>query len=165
MSDAATPKKKSSKAVWVVVCLIAVAGGYLYPSLSASSAPDKDKAKEKEEKSKKHGAHSGHRATVPFGDVVVNLAEERMTRYIRVKIVLEVDEKSEPVAVEHIAKHKAAMKSWLISHLASKRLTEVAGSVGVNRLQREILERFDEMLYPEQEDRLLGVLFEEFMVQ
>jgi flagellar protein FliL len=163
MSDAATPKKKSSKAVWIVVCLIAVGGGYLYSNLSASSATDK--AKEKDEKPKKHAAHSGHRATVPFGDVVVNLAEERMTRYIRVKIVLEVDEKSELVAVEHIAKHKAAMKSWLISHLASKRLTEVAGSVGVNRLQREILERFDEMLYPEQEDRLLGVLFEEFMVQ
>lgn len=161
MSDAPA-KKKGSKGVWIVVCLIAIAGGYLYPTLSASSTQAKP---EHEEKPKKSVAHSQHRATVPFGDVIVNLAEDRMTRYIRVKIVLEVDEKSEPVAAEHIAKNKAAMKSWLISHLSSKRLTEVAGSVGVNRLQREILERFDEMLYPEQEDRLLGVLFEEFMVQ
>lgn len=164
MSDSSNASpKKTPKAVWLVVCLIAVAGGYLYPTLSANSVPAKEK--EKEEKKTKKNSHSLKKATIPFGEVVVNLAEERMTRYIRVKIVLEVDEKSEPVATEHVAKHKSAMKSWLISHLSGKRLSEVSGTIGVNRLQREILEEFDKLLYPEQEERLLGVLFEEFMVQ
>ena len=100
-----------------------------------------------------------------FGDGVVNLAEERMTRYLRIKIVLAVDEEQEKVATEHITKHKAAMKNWLIGHLSGKSLKDVTGTSGVKRLQREIMDRFEEMLYPDGEGHLRDVLFEEFVVQ
>jgi flagellar basal body-associated protein FliL len=157
--------KKSSKMIWLVVCGIAIAAGYFYPKLTASPGKEEKAKEEKTKKEKGHGNAHPHGANIAFGGVVVNLAEDRMTRYIRVKIVLLVDEKKEAEAEEHINKLKPRLKSWLISHLSSKRLTEVAGSVGQERLKREIRDRFDEMLYPEGDDRLLEVLFEEFMVQ
>ena len=66
---------------------------------------------------------------------------------------------------EHVEKHKTALKSWMISHIAGKTMKDVAGSVGVNRLQREILERFDDILYPAGDSPLKAVLFEEYLVQ
>jgi flagellar basal body-associated protein FliL len=105
--------------------------------------------------------------TVPvaFGDVVVNLNEDRMSRYLRVKIVLAVDAPQEKAATAHLAKYKAQLKNWLIGHLSGKGLKDVAGSVGVKRLQRELLEHFEDVLYPDGDGPLREVLFEEFVVQ
>jgi flagellar FliL protein len=97
--------------------------------------------------------------------VVVNLNEERMSRYLRVKLVLAVDAEQEKAANEHLAKHKAQLKNWLIGHLSGKSIKDVAGSVGVKRMQREILEHFEDVLYPDGDGPLREVLFEEFVVQ
>ena len=154
-SNPPAPRRKK-KLVWIIVCMLCIGGGAMAPVLMGGSLFGKGKNEKKQ---------SHKTATIPFGDVVVNLAEERMTRYLRVKIVLVVDEEQEKIATEHVTKNKAALKNWLISHLAGKTLKEVSGSVGVKRLQREIVERFEEMLYPDGEGHLRDVLFEEFVVQ
>jgi flagellar basal body-associated protein FliL len=82
-----------------------------------------------------------------------------------VKIVLEFEAEAEKEATEKVTKQKAAMKSWLIGHLAGKTLKDVAGTQGVNRLQREMLEKFEDMLYPGGHGPLRNVLFEEYVVQ
>ena len=63
------------------------------------------------------------------------------------------------------AKKKAPLKSAIITHLAGKSLKDVSGSVGVNRVQREILEKLDDVLYPDGHSHLRGVVFEEYVVQ
>ena len=42
---------------------------------------------------------------------------------------------------------------------------DVAGSVGVKRMQREILDHFEDVLYPDGDGPLRQVLFEEYVVQ
>jgi len=153
---AAKPRGKK-KIVWLIVCLLGLGSGATAPML-LGGVLGKPKAEPKK-------SHPAKVVNVPFGDVVVNLAEERMTRYLRIKIVLSVDEEQEKVATEHITKQKAAMKNWLIGHLAGKSLKDVTGTAGVKKLQREIMERFEEMLYPDGEGHLHDVLFEEFVVQ
>ena len=64
-------------------------------------------------------------AFVPVGDVVVNLSEERLTRYLRVKLILVVDGSQEKNVKELFDKNKAILKNWLISHLSDKTLAEV----------------------------------------
>ena len=83
----------------------------------------------------------------------------------RVKIILTVDAEHEKAASEELTKRHPQLKNWLISHLSGKSLKDVAGSVGVKRLQREILEHFDEVLYPDGDGPLREVLFEEYVVQ
>jgi flagellar basal body-associated protein FliL len=159
MSASPTPSAPAGggkkKFLWIIVCLVCIVGGAALPMVT-----DVSSMKGKEEKPKKVKT-----APVPFGDVVVNLSEERMTRYLRVKIVLLVDEEQEHHISEHLPKIKAAMKNWLISHLAGKTLKDVSGTVGVKRLQREILEKFEEMMSHDGDSHLHDILFEEFTVQ
>ena len=149
----------------IIVAVVGIVAGVFAPSfLSNNSAEGKSGHDSKSSKGKHaHGAEQT--AIVPFGDVIVNLAEERMTRYLRVKIVLEVVHEQEHEATEHLNKSRAALKNWLLGHMAGKTLKEVSGSVGMKRLQREIRERFEEVLYPEEPHPLRNVLFEEFVVQ
>jgi flagellar basal body-associated protein FliL len=112
-----------------------------------------------------HSSKEEKTAFVTFGDVVVNLHEERLTRYLRLKIVLEVEESEEKKLNELLNKRKAPLKSWLISYLADRTLEEVRGTVGINRIRREIRDHFNEMLYPDGREVIRQVHFEEFTVQ
>lgn len=159
------PARRGRKLVWIVVCLACVAAGAAVPvfvPVGQLLGKTKDESAGKG-KGKGHAAEKT--ATIPFGDVVVNLSEERMNRFLKVKVVLAVTADQEKEATAHLAKHKAVMKNWLIGHLAGKSLKDVTGTVGVKRLQRELLERFEDELYPDGHGPLRDVLFEEFFVQ
>src|SRR5262249_43021495 len=166
MSDAAAPAdkpagKKGRKLILAVVCLVCIGAGAAVPmvvnvpALFAGSGGEGKKKAKGEEKT----------VVVPFGDVVVNLSEERMNRYLRLKLAVLVDAEDEKDVTEAIAQQKATVKSKLINHIAGKTLKDVSGSIGVNRLQREILERFEEVLYPDGHSKIRAVLFEEYVVQ
>lgn len=160
------PVKKKGKLVLIVACLLASAAGAATPmfvDLSALTGANDSGEHGAKKKKKKHGAE--HLAIVPVGDVAVNLAEDRMSRYLRVKVAIQVDEEEEAKVHELVEKQKVALKSWMISHIAGKALKDVSGTVGVNRLQREILERFEDILYPNGESPIRNVLFEEYVVQ
>lgn len=104
-------------------------------------------------------------ALIPFGEVVVNLGEERLTRYLRVKLLLVVDHTQEKAITELLAKQRPFLKSWLISYLSDQSLQEVSRAAGVNRVRREILDRFNAMLFPDGAERIQDLLFDEFVVQ
>ena len=157
--SASTAAKKRGKLPLIIVCLFGIVAGAGLPMVVNVPAL---LGKKTEAKPKKKDVET---VSIPFGDVVVNLAEDRMNRYLRMKIALKVDEEDEKPVTELVAKHKAALKSKLISYLAGKSLKDVSGSVGVNKLQREILERFEDILFPETESKLREVLFEEYVVQ
>jgi flagellar protein FliL len=171
-ANAADPTNAPAKKKWrfplLIACTFAIAAGAGVPfvvDLSAWTGAKSEEGKEPTKKKKpKHKAEE-NLATVPVGDVAVNLAEERMTRYLRIKVAIQVEETAEKTALALVEKRKVALKSWMISHIAGKSLKDVSGTVGVNRLQREILERFDDILYPNGESPIRNVLFEEYVVQ
>lgn len=165
----AAPAKKKGKLVLIVAAVLAATAGGAIPvvvdvSTMVGAKPAED-GKEADKKKKKKAGHDEHLAAVPVGDVSVNLAEERMTRFIRVKVAVQVEEAAEKKVHELVEKQKVALKSWMISHIAGKSLKDVSGTLGVNRLQREMLERFDDMLYPNGDSPIRAVLFEEYIVQ
>ena len=87
MAAPATPEPKKGGfkniLVFAVLCGIAGAGGYFAPAFLLPHPPEEAKPAKKAANTKP--------AFVPFGDVVVNLAEERLTRYLRVQLILVVD--------------------------------------------------------------------------
>jgi flagellar basal body-associated protein FliL len=171
----AAPKKKGGKLLFVVAAVLSVGAGAATPMFvnvpallgkeKEKSADEGDDGHAKTTAKKKKGHAEEKTVSIPFGDVVVNLAEERLTRYLRLKIVLVVEEEAEAEVTALLEKKKATMKSWLISHLTGKTLKDVAGTVGVNRTQREILERFEDTLYPSGHGHLKHIMFEEYLVQ
>ncbi len=177
MSDEAAPaapKKKGGKLKFIVAAVLAIAAGAALPMfVNVPALLGKTTEAEASEahaaghtKAKKKTAHAEEKLTpVPFGDVTVNLAEERMTRYLRVKIVLLVEEEAEATVTAMLEKKKAAMKGWLIGHIAGKTVKDAQGTVGYNRLKREILERFEDILYPNGHGTLKEIAFEEYLIQ
>ena len=176
MSDSPAPaaataavKKKFPLALLALPLLAAGAGATVplvvdVPAMMGMKTDADPDAAAKAKAKKKH-AHAEHTVSVPVGDVAVNLAEERMTRFLRVKVAVQCDAAAEAKVKEHAEKNKALLKSWMIGHLAGKSLKDVSGTVAIHRLQREMLERFDELLFPDGESPLKAVLFEEYLVQ
>jgi flagellar protein FliL len=162
-ADETAPVKKGGMGVWLIFCvvaLIATLGGAALPyglAVAGVGLPGLSGGGE---------AKPDHKpAFVPVGDVVVNLSEERLTRYLRVKLILVVDGSQEKNVKKLFDKNKAILKNWLISHLSDKTLAEVSGASGVNRLRREIQDQFNATLFPDGSEKIHDVLFEEFVVQ
>ncbi len=157
--------KKGNKLVLAVVCLVFVGAGAAFPMLVNVTGKPKDDKAAPADPAKKDPKDKPKTAIVPFGEVVVNLSEERLQRYLRVKIAVLVEAEAEKEVTDLVAKKKAAIKSAMIAHLAGKSQKDVAGSPGVARMQRELLERFEEVAYPDGSSKAKAVLFEEYVVQ
>jgi flagellar basal body-associated protein FliL len=102
-----------------------------------------------------------------FGDVVVNLNEGKMNRYLRlgISLMVEGDAREQKAFEEMIEKKKSLLTSWLLSYLADMSMEDVRGTAGQNRLRREIQNAFNETLFPDGDDRIQELLFEEFSIQ
>ena len=103
---------------------------------------------------------------VPFGDITVNLSEERLQRYLRLKIAFKVDEKAHREMTGLVAAKRAELKSWAITHLAGKSVKDVSGSAGVVKVQAELRDGFGKILRGDKkENPVREVLFEEYVIQ
>ena len=162
MADQVAAPPKSGKKGLIFGLLLAVAavgGGASLPWIMGGFPhhPPSDK--------KKGEALKNKQAAVPFGDVVVNLGEDRLNRFLRVKIMCAIDEAETKEITELLTTQKAFLKSWLIGYLSDQSTQEVTRKVGVNRIRREIRDQFNAMLFPEGEEKIIDILFDEFVVQ
>ena len=104
-------------------------------------------------------------AFIDFEEVVVNLNDNRYSRYLSCTFSLQVA-KSQQIAIEKLVKDKSVvLKNWLIAHMRDKQLEDVRGKVGHNLLRREIHDKFNEMLFTDGIERIQDVLFQDFKVQ
>jgi flagellar basal body-associated protein FliL len=103
---------------------------------------------------------------VPFGSVVANLSDGRLTRYLQVSIILKVEKgSSEALKTALDGGEKAVFQNWLITYLSDKGLDQVGGAAAITRLQREIEDGFNAILAQNSEPKVQAVLFEEFNIQ
>ena len=103
---------------------------------------------------------------VPFGDVVVNLFNDRSSRYLRCKIALKIDPARQKDVFAAVLSKKAETKNWLVAYLADQTLESVKGRQGQDRIRAEIKQSFGKILFPNQKANLIQeVLFEEFIIQ
>jgi flagellar basal body-associated protein FliL len=143
-----------------VVALVAVAAGaalpFFLPDNALKKADSHETPTSKEPKP----------TLVPFGDpVVVNLNTERLSRFLRAKLILVVEDTNEKTVRDVVEKNKPFLKNWLIAYLSDQSLKDVTGAAGMNRLSREIRDQFNTMLFPDGSEKIDKVLFEEFYVQ
>ncbi len=158
----AAPAKRGKKWLLVgVVGLVAAAAGAAVPFVLPESALLK-----KAESSEHANAKEAKPTLIPFGDpVVVNLNTERLSRFLRLRIILVADGADEKLVQEAVEKNKPFLKTWLIAYLSDQSLKDVTGAAGVNRLRREIRDQFNTMLFPDGSEKISDILFEEFYVQ
>jgi flagellar FliL protein len=161
MANEVAAPPKSGRRIPVVAILFALAAlgaGAALPWILGGRRHDSHAAKRVEPSKSKQAA-------IPFGDVVVNLGEDRFNRFLRAKIMVAVEESETKEITELLTNQKAFLKSWLIGYLSDQSTQEVTRRVGVNRIRREIRDQFNAMLFPEGEEKIIDILFDEFVVQ
>src|SRR5438445_135425 len=112
-NEVAAPPKSGKRGLilWMLVALAAVGGGASLPWIMGGHRYDAHTDKKKGE------APKTKQAAIPFGDVVVNLGEDRLSRFLRVKIMVAIDEADTKEVTDLLTTQKAFLKSWLIGYL------------------------------------------------
>jgi flagellar FliL protein len=157
----------STMALLTVVGLVAVGAGVASPYLAKRVLGPKEAVIE-EDRGHGHSSAAAGRAEmefVPFGEVVVNLNDGRMNRYLRLSLTVQVDTKHAEEIKKGVEKHKVVLKDWLLRYLSDRQMEEIRGTAGQNRLRREIRDQFNTVLCPDGSDRVHDAYFEEFNVQ
>ena len=98
--------------------------------------------------------------------VVANLNEPSVTRYVRVTLTLVMDSQvDEKKGTAFIEEKKPILTNWLTIYLASLSLSDIRGDRNLKRVQSQIVDGFNEKLFPDAKPQLKQVLFKEFAVQ
>jgi flagellar basal body-associated protein FliL len=98
--------------------------------------------------------------------VVANLDEPGVTRYVRATLILEMSsEVDAKKAVVFLEEKKPILMNWLTIYLASLNLNSIRGDRNLKRIQSQILDGFNERLFPDAKPRIKHILFKEFAVQ
>ena len=112
-----------------------------------------------------NGGETGEQAIVEFEEVVVNLNDARYSRFVSCKFSLQVAASQKEAITEIVDKKNVVLMDWLIAHLREKELEDVRGKLGHNALRREILSKFNELLFKDGIERIQDILFKDFKVQ
>ncbi len=152
-------KKGSPLMLLLIVSVVAIGAGIGTPFgikyLSSAEEKPKEQAEDQLEEFE----------FVEFGEVVVNIDEPRLTRYLRLNISLQVSKEDKDPIAKAIEKNSRLLKDWLNGYLADQKMDAIRGQAGQNRMRREIKDQFNSVLFPDGYERIHGVLFLEFNVQ
>jgi len=98
--------------------------------------------------------------------VVACLDEPGITRYVRATLTLAIDSQMDKKkAVALIEDKKPLLINWLTIYLASLSLEDVRGDENLMRIQSQILDAFNEIVFPDTKPQIRRILFKEFPIQ
>jgi len=174
-STESQPAAKKSILPWVIMALavIACAGaGFGLSRLLAGSAsqqqsgePEQDTAKQNT-KTAANTPDTGKRWYYDLEPVVANLNEPLVTRYVRATLTLEISSAlNQQEGVALIERKKPVLASFLSIFLAGLTLEDCRGDKNLKRIQSEILDSFNEKLFPDAAPQIKAILFKEFAIQ
>jgi flagellar basal body-associated protein FliL len=180
----------TAMAIMIIAAIVCLGGGFfaakklMGPKSAAAAVVEEESpaAKEtpkKEEKksegghgesSKKESAHGPSSPDSPWlfelEPVVANLDEPGVTRYVRATLILEMSPAlSESKSSGALDDHKAAMRNWVTIYLAGCTLDDIRGRKNLVRIQAEIKDAFNDMIFKDAKPMIKGVLFKEFQIQ
>jgi flagellar basal body-associated protein FliL len=159
--------------MFVVVVLFGIAGFTLGRFLTGSHTPKTDEHSQEDEPAQVEYLRAEGSATnsqrawyYDLEPVVANLDEPGVTRYIRVFITLEISPKVDKVkGIAFFDEKRPVLTNCLNIYLASLNLDDIKGDRNLKRIQSQLLETFNEKLFPDTESQIKQILFKEFAIQ
>jgi len=162
--------------IMLVVAIICAGAGFGLGRLFGSSDPSQT-AQSPEDKSTESvdpavntadltGTESKGTWYYPLDPVVANLNEPSVTRYVRVTLTMEMDAQvDQKKGTAFIEEKKPLLTNWLTIYLASLTLEEIRGDKNLKRIQSQLVDGFNEKLFPDAKPQIKSILFKEFAVQ
>jgi len=154
-SNKPAPKSKLTLILIIIIALLLAGGGYMaYTMFMAPTSPTPEQPADK----------PVNQAT-PVGEIpnlepfVVNLADPRGKRYLKLKLSLELET---PQAAEKAQRLAPKLRDTVIMMTTSLSFEEVMTPEGKLRIRDELQERFNRALRP---DKIRNIYFSEFVIQ
>jgi len=182
--DAATPSRKGGKRFLILCAGVALAAGgagyavAVFTGDESPLAPASAQAQEDETPGPEvvkppadavpPGKPDEETVAYAYKDlepITVNLDEPRLARYVRATITLAIPQEHFQAGSTRIDAETRVLRDWLTVYLTSLTLEDVRGPANLNRIRREILDAFNQELWPEGKPLIRKVLFKEFAVK
>jgi flagellar basal body-associated protein FliL len=97
---------------------------------------------------------------------VANLNEPGVTRYVRATLTLEFSNRfDQKHGMTFLEQKKPYLKHLLTLYLANQTIQDLRGEKNLKRIQTEVLDSFNEHLFPDSRPQLIRILFKEFAIQ
>ena len=126
----------------------------------------KKKDKEKEKSKEKQGDPDAPNWYHPLEPVVATLNEPSTLRYARAGLTLEISGELDQIKGKEILDVKVpVINSWLTIYLASMTLEDLRGEKNLRRMQLQVLDSLNEMIFSDDEPYIKRVLLREFAIQ
>ncbi|MBW8001544.1 MAG: flagellar basal body-associated FliL family protein [Planctomycetes bacterium] len=166
-------KKGPGILTWAIIAVIIIAlggsGFVLGRLLAGSSAPAETAEQAKTAKAPKNDltAKTPQKTWYHQLDpVVANLDVPGATRYIRAVLVLELDATlDQKKGTELFDEKKPVIINWLTIYLSGLTLEDATGASNLRRIQSNILDAFNEQLFPDSKPMIKKILLKEFPIQ
>ena len=162
------------KIILAVVLLFFVGAGFTLGRLfggsrtsQTSGASEQDQSAQVE-KLEARGSADGAQESwyYDLDPVIANLDVADVTRYVRASLTLEVSsEVDEKKGTTFLDEKKPILTNWLTVYLASLGLDDIRGDSSLKRIQSQVLDGFNEKLFPDSKPKIKRILFKEFAVQ
>ena len=161
---------------WVILAVVVVicsgAGFLLARLFGGSSVPQSAQASGQEPAEQGHEAieetpaESGKTWFYDLDPVVANLDEPGATRYVRATLTLEMHSYASAKKLTKLFEDKKPiLTNWLTIYLASLSIEDIRGDRNLKRIQSQILDAFNQELFPDQKPMIKHILFKEFAIQ
>ena len=163
-------KKGMNKKLLLVIIplLLLTIGGGLYFSGIIGGGSDVEHAAEDGEHAEgegEHGDDAGEHGPNPnaafyaLPDLIVNLSSGSGSRYLKLKVQLELENEADLAAIEAVTPR---VIDQFQTYLREMRVEDLRGSAGIYRLRQELLYRVNIAAHPVKVD---DVLFQEMLIQ
>jgi len=153
----------------VVVLVFAGAGFFIGQMLKGASVPATADAAQEDAEAQTDDAVPDDGKTwfyKDFESVVANLNDPGVMRYVRATLTFEISSAAPQGKTIKLFEEKTPiLTNWLTIYLASLGLEDIRGDRNLKRIQVQILNAFNEQLFPNQKPRIKHVLFKEFAIQ
>jgi flagellar basal body-associated protein FliL len=178
-AKAQSPKETSSKGkslfLWLILAIVVLAGGVggfalsVMTGGSAAGDPNTVQPAPVEQAFDPLVSKTDTKKSwlyTKMDPIVANLDEPGVTRYVRVSIILELSSQLDSINGEtFLEEKKIILQDWMTTYLAGLSLEDVRGSRSLNRIKREVVDQFNQLLFGPDKAYVEKVLFKEFAVQ
>jgi flagellar basal body-associated protein FliL len=142
-----------------------IAGGFRKPE-TAPQSQEQDAAQEEDLRRDTSGRDSDDIWYYDIQPVVANLDEPGVKRYVRATLTLAISSNmDQKKGVAFLDEKRPLLTNWLTIYLASLGIEDIRGDKNLRRVQSQILDTFNQKLFPDAKPQIQGILFREFAVQ
>ena len=149
--------------VWLLVAVLSIGGGFATPLVIGQLT--KEKPEGEEEVLIEEPELDEESDYIDFDEVVVNLREQQFSRFLKLNFTLEVPQSKKVEVEEKLKVKKAVLLNRINLHFAEITTEDLEGKFGQNKIRRTMHGYFNEVLFEDNHEYILDILFRELHVQ